>query len=267
MQAQLYTLREGSPHGELVIAVQQFLRGADLYLGEIDGKFGPILAKAVRDFQDDAQLKPDGVIGNRTWGAMLKAGLPVLESEDDSLDEAGANWPPRPALLRSLTAAQREQRFGRIVVRPTPVPGNPEAVEVLSSGPEYQIVVVECATLKYVEGFPRSGKILMHAAVAQPFQELVAAWAAAGLLPKIRTWAGSLVTRYVRGSRTTLSPHAWGTAFDINVKWNALGAEPTLAGRMGSVRELVPLAVQHGFYWGGWFKRLDGMHFEYVGKP
>ena len=30
----------------------------------------------------------------------------------------------------------------------------------------------------------------------------------------------------------------------------------------GCVRELVPIAHDHGFYWGGHFTRQDGMHFE-----
>ncbi len=76
-------------------------------------------------------------------------------------------------------------------------------------------------------------------------------------------WAGSYVPRFIRGSRTTLSNHAFGTAFDINTRENALGAIPALVGKHGSVRKLVPLANQHGFYWGGHFKsRKDGMHFE-----
>jgi hypothetical protein len=38
---------------------------------------------------------------------------------------------------------------------------------------------------------------------------------------------------------------------------------PALKGELGSVRELVPLANRHGFYWGGHFRgRPDGMHFE-----
>ena len=30
----------------------------------------------------------------------------------------------------------------------------------------------------------------------------------------------------------------------------------------GSVRQLVPIANELGFYWGGHFNRRDGMHFE-----
>jgi hypothetical protein len=37
-----------------------------------------------------------------------------------------------------------------------------------------------------------------------------------------------------------------------------LGTMPALRGEHGSVRELVPLANAHGFYWGGHFSRRDG---------
>lgn len=67
----------------------------------------------------------------------------------------------------------------------------------------------------------------------------------------------------------TVVSNSWATAFDINVAWNLLGAQPALKGKNGSVRELVSLAFDHGFYWGGWFGgpynpsgRADGMHFE-----
>jgi hypothetical protein len=56
--------------------------------------------------------------------------------------------------------------------------------------------------------------------------------------------------------------NCFGSAFDINVPWNGLGVQPALKGKMGSVRELVPLAHRFGLYWGGHFQRQDGMHFE-----
>ena len=46
---------------------------------------------------------------------------------------------------------------------------------------------------------------------------------------------------------------------------NCLGQtfeQPALLGEKGCVRELVPIAHDHGFYWGGHFTRQDGMHFE-----
>jgi hypothetical protein len=78
----------------------------------------------------------------------------------------------------------------------------------------------------------------------------------------VLTWDGSFVPRFIRGSRTTLSNHAFGTAFDINCGYNRLGTIPALLGNKGYVRELVELANEHGFYWGGHFAspRSDGMH-------
>ena len=76
------------------------------------------------------------------------------------------------------------------------------------------------------------------------------------------TFNGSYVPRLVRNSKTRLSNHAFGIAFDINSQWNALGSNPAELAKKGSLRELVPLAQQCGFYWGGHFSRKDGMHFE-----
>jgi hypothetical protein len=88
------------------------------------------------------------------------------------------------------------------------------------------------------------------------------AWEKKGLLNLVLTYGGAYNPRLVRGG-TSLSPHAFGTAFDINYEWNKLGVQPVLAGEKGSVRELVLIANKYGFYWGGHFnKRPDGMHFE-----
>ena len=82
----------------------------------------------------------------------------------------------------------------------------------------------------------------------------------------IKTFNGSYVPRLIRGSKTELSSHAFGIAFDINMQWNMLSTEPALLGHKGSVRELVAIAHDHGFYWGGHFSRKDGMHFELAKK-
>jgi hypothetical protein len=89
------------------------------------------------------------------------------------------------------------------------------------------------------------------------------AWQAKSVLPLVLTFGGSFVPRFIRGSRTVLSNHAFGSAFDINVAWNLLGNTPALVGQKGSVRPLVSIANEYGFYWGGHFNsRRDGMHFE-----
>ena len=104
--------------------------------------------------------------------------------------------------------------------------------------------------------------MLFHKLAAAQLQALWEAWEKAGLLKQVLTFEGAFVARFIRGSTSTLSNHAFGSAFDINYRWNKLGARPALVGETGSVRELVPIAHEHGFYWGGHFNRRDGMHFE-----
>ena len=258
----LATLRRGSTHRDLVELLQAFLRGRDVYHGAVDGDFGTGTEHAVMAFQDGASLRPDGVVGNGTWGALMHAGLTLLPSEAREDDRNGPNWPPRPRDLSPLNSAQRGVMFGTFTATPSPTQGNPEGIVISDRSSDYRIVEVQCDALRGVAGFPGSGKVLLHAKAAGPFQSLITAWEAAGLLPKILSWGGSYAPRFVRGSRTVLSAHSQGTAWDCNVQWNGLAQQPALTGRRGSVRELVPLANAHGWYWGGHFGRPDGMHFE-----
>ena len=47
--------------------IQQALKNAGLYEGEIDGKIGPKTTKAIEDFQAKNNLKVDGKVGHNTW--------------------------------------------------------------------------------------------------------------------------------------------------------------------------------------------------------
>jgi len=47
--------------------MQQALKNAGYYSGEVDGKFGPQTEKAVKDFQDANNLVVDGKVGVNTW--------------------------------------------------------------------------------------------------------------------------------------------------------------------------------------------------------
>lgn len=255
-------LRRGS-NGPLVTRVQLFLRGRGLYLGEADGDFGPKTEAAVKHFQDESGLRDDGEIGNRTWGALMHGGLVLVQSDAPPSDRQGEHWPPPPTDFRPLSLAERNEVFGELVLEATPMPTNPEACRILSRSPEFKLVDVEARRLLGVTGFPQSGKVLMHAKAAGPFESLVAAWDDAGVLGRVISWGGSFAPRFMRGSKTALSVHSWGAAFDINVPQNPLGAIPALAGRRGSVRELVTIANGLGWFWGGHFSgRLDGMHFQ-----
>jgi hypothetical protein len=265
----MQVLRTGS-RGDDVEQWQLFLRGQDFDdvfdLVEIDGIFGDITDKATKAFQRQFRLQADGVVGNRTYGQAMLLGLDVLPDPGDA--ELGPNWPTHPTHLRPLiTNDERMQIFGRFEFVADPRPGNPEAIKLTDKWERDNIVRIEIPQLKGVSNAPRNGAVRFHASVAEQAAALFRAWQDEGLIARVLTWGGAYVSRYVRGSRTTLSNHAFGSAFDINVSWNRLGARPALKGREGCVRELVSLANQHGFYWGGHHtRRPDGMHFELARK-
>lgn len=47
--------------------IQKALKGAGYYKGDVDGKIGPSTKDALKSFQQDNGLQPDGVCGRRTW--------------------------------------------------------------------------------------------------------------------------------------------------------------------------------------------------------
>ena len=253
------TLRKGD-QGISVVSWETFLTGQGFYRVVVDGKFDDDTYQATIGFQKANGLTADGVVGPKTYGVALGLGFPGVE--DSSTEVVGPNWPPRPD-LKPVNQARREELFGKFAYVPAPTEANPEAITITDGWAAANIVTVEVPQLVGVAGAPKGGRVSFHKAAAPQLQALFAAWEAAGLLPLVLSWAGTWVPRFIRGSRTTLSNHAWGTAFDINVPWNGLGATPALVGARGSVRKLVPLANEHGFYWGGHFGgRPDGMHFE-----
>jgi hypothetical protein len=242
---------------EQVTNWQNFLIGQGLYEGEVNGIFAEETQKATIAFQKKVNLQPDGIVGNKTYGAAMQLGFGG--TVDDRVDKSGTNFPPKPAFNPLTTNAERQQLFGTFTFVSDPVPGNPENIRVTNNWANENITMASIPQLVHLKG---SDRVQFHKLAANQLIKLWSDWDAAGLMPLVITWAGSYVPRFIRGSRTTLSNHSFGTAFDINVDWNPLGAVPALAGQKGSVRELVPIANSNGFYWGGHFTRLDGMHFE-----
>ncbi|MEA3489882.1 MAG: peptidoglycan-binding domain-containing protein [Candidatus Omnitrophota bacterium] len=51
--------------------IQIALQKAGYYDGPIDGKFGKLTRKAIREFQADKNLKVDGIVGSQTKKALL----------------------------------------------------------------------------------------------------------------------------------------------------------------------------------------------------
>ena len=224
----------------------------------VDEHFGRLTHDMTRRYQRAHKLTPDGIVGPKTWstvGDERTAPFPTVITPLQA-----SPFPP----LRGTAA--RQAVFGSFAFEPAPSASNPEAIRITDGWIQDNITKIHIPQLRGVRGAPRDGGIYFHKLAIDQLIGLFRAWEEAGLSDRVLSWAGSWVPRFIRGSRSVLSNHAFGSAFDINAAWNPLGATPADVGERGSVVELVPLAHKFGFYWGGHFgSRPDGMHFE-VGK-
>ena len=238
---------------------QTFLVGQRLGQFVPNGKFGPATRAATVAFQRKHGLDPDGKVGNQTLGQAMLLGF---ETVDFAADRT-SGFPKAPSFDPLVGTAARQRVFGRFSFVSSPQPQNAEAIRITDDWETENIVRVDVPQLAGKRGAPRSGKIQFHHLAARQLQDLFRAWGKARLLDRIVTWDGSFVARFIRGSRTVLSNHAFGSAFDVNASFNPLGAEPAFPGEEGCLFELVSIANDHGFFWGGHFaRRRDGMHFE-----
>lgn len=251
--------------GDDVVKWQNFLLGIrPCSVVVASGNFDQITHDETKLFQSAVGFvgkDVDGVVGSMTYAKAGELGF-HLALDDESNDDS-PNWPVKPPNISSLSIKERENLFGKFSFKSNPVNNNPEAITILGDWVSKNITSVYVPQLKNVKYTPTTQKVLMHSLLTKQTQDMFVAWESAGVLDRILTWGGSWNPRFIRGSRTTLSNHAWGTAFDINVQWNMLGTMPALKGKKGSVRDLVEIALAHGFFWGGWWSsRPDGMHFE-----
>lgn len=238
-------------------AWQFFLRGLELFMGDANGTFDEATRAATREFQRRHALVDDGIVGNRTFGTAMQHGFPMV-ADDPSLPDT-LEFPPKPN-FKALSIEGKRAAFGAYAF--VPVPSDPEAIRITDGWEAANIELITIPQLAGKPGANAAGRARFHKRVAPKVLQLFAAWEAAGLAGLVLSYAGSYVPRFVRGRPGVLSSHAFGSAFDINAAWNGLGQVPALKGKQGSVRELVPIANELGFYWGGHFERRDGMHFE-----
>jgi peptidoglycan hydrolase-like protein with peptidoglycan-binding domain len=264
-------LHEGIPKSPQVKQWQFFLIGQGIPLeGGADGKFGPNTREATESFQAANDLPVTGKVDNTTLAAaMLKGFVLVVERDDDT--DTGPNFPRPPDFSPLPNNSARQAMFGKFSFEHDPQPTNRENIRILGGWAEENIVSVTVPQLVGVGipvaggTVPSRGKLQFHRKAVPQLLALWAAWEAAGLKDRVITWGGAFMPRLIRGkiAEKALSVHAFGCAFDINMAENALGVEPARVGKAGCVRELVTLANEHGFFWGGHFRdRPDGMHFE-----
>ncbi|MBE7099710.1 peptidoglycan-binding domain-containing protein [Bacillus cereus] len=74
------TLRIGST-GYWVVKLQEFLQGNGYYSGRIDGQFGPVTDRAVRNYQRNRGLLADGIVGPKTWCQLERDGFMIQREE------------------------------------------------------------------------------------------------------------------------------------------------------------------------------------------
>jgi hypothetical protein len=91
----------------------------------------------------------------------------------------------------------------------------------------------------------------------RPLQMALDAMVNAGIADQLHTFDGAFNIRMVRGSSTLFSAHSYGLAIDINADENILGGQTNISQEMIQVFQTV------GFDWGGYFHRVDGMHWSY----
>lgn len=249
--------------GPKVIAWQQFLVDRRLLTGPASGSFDVATHNATIAFQKSQGLGADGIVGPKTLAVAGPLGYvaPVVVASPSTVAEPG--WPLKPPDVKPMNAAARQALFGSFQYVPAPTPGNPEAIKILGDWAAKNIVTIAIPQLIGVAGAHPRGLVSCNKAIANQLKALFAAWEKAGLLHLIETFDGSWAPRFIRGSKTSLSNHAVGSAMDLNSRWNPLSSKGALVGSRGSVVALVPLAIEHGFFWGGHFTiRPDPMHFE-----
>jgi hypothetical protein len=255
----LNVLRKGMK-SELVGDWQAFLRDLKFYQSTIDNDFGKKTFDATILFQNKHKLYADGVVGSDTWSKAIALGF-HLDIQDEKTGINSLNFPPKPNFPPLVSNTEREKLFGRITFLPKPTLQNPEAITITNNFESINIVKVNLPQLNIATNGKYSS-MRFHKDCVYQLEEFFKELEAKNLLQHIKSFGGAYYPRFIRGSRSVLSNHSYGTAFDINVPWNGLGKTPALVGQTGSVREIVPIAIKWGFYWGGHFSRPDGMHFE-----
>ncbi|MGV9522264.1 N-acetylmuramoyl-L-alanine amidase [Streptomyces griseus] len=94
----VYSTQQSGSSGPQVSAVQTLLTAQKYQPGTVDGQFGAATKSAVQAFQKDRSLGADGIVGPKTWTALLSAGsTPLLKQ--------GSTGEPVKRLQRALTAA------------------------------------------------------------------------------------------------------------------------------------------------------------------
>lgn len=235
------SLRKGDM-GENVKAMQLAL-GMAGYRCLVDGDFGEVSEKTLKTFQMQHGLRPDGVCGVMTAGALdlphevvVATAQPIIHSSNFPHDDTA-----------SMVAFYGDPRV------------NNDAWQAAN------LVRVEPPWQMNYDGKPIKG-IQIHKKVApalsaaltdilQHFKGDIDQIHRVGM----HNFSGSYNYRVVRGS-SRLSTHAFGAGIDMDAARNPMTYDKNFKYPLAEVN---PFFEKHGFYWGGNYKtRKDGMHWQ-----
>ena len=139
--------------------------------------------------------------------------------------------------------------FGEFAARPRP--GYPGYLQI---DPRWQKENIRLVKL------PLVGEIECNKAILPQLRGAVQELIDRGLQDTIQTQHGCFVAKFMLNvPNSSISHHAWGVAFDLNLAGNEFGATPH------QPKALVRTMEKWGFVWGGDWITPDGNHFEWHG--
>lgn len=223
---------------------QKLLKALNLYRGAIDGLFGPMSIKAVKQFQTMHGLKPDGIIGTNTRNQ--------LNAQLVTIDDRVAHNPKVEVDPKSVWPRERSADLMKFYGKPgtnqvriqTPYP------MVLAWDKKKTISAIMCHTL-VADSLSR---VLENVADIYTEKEIAK--------HGFNLFGGCLNVRKIRGG-TRWSTHAWGIAVDfdparngLRTKWkDAYFSKPECA-------DFVSAFQNEGWYSLGYSRDYDAMHFQ-----
>lgn len=252
------TLRKGSK-GNVVESLQLFLTRWVPRIST-DGDFGQKTANAVKKAQRDLKCFPaDGVVGPDTYAAFMSAGWLPPTFEQPSVKSSP--YPDKPR-YKALNQSQKIRKFGR----PGTDAENAKPGGQIKVDKSFRKNIVRIDLADYLRNAKKKSfgirYLDMHKDVEEQWRAFLSELKSKKIDGDIISCAGSWNPRYVRGSTSYFSSHAFATAVDFNAPENWLGAKPAKSGQKGCLFRVIEVAKRYKIYCGIWFRRLDSMHFE-----
>lgn len=240
--------------GPDVLGWQRFLVKQKLLAPPADFIFGNKTAQATTRFQQQQGIGADGKVGKNTVKAAVALGYDPVKA---------GFWPAEPDFAPLSSNKDRAALFGAFAFVGAPTADEPDAIRITDGWDKQNIVWVDVPQLRGVRGTNKKKGIQFHRKGVPQLLAMFQAIGDAGLSDRILRFDGSFVPRFQRNSHTSLSTHSWGSSLDLNAAWNDFESPPAGLGMKGCLLEVVKIANDHGFFWGGHFSsRIDGMHFE-----